>query len=219
MDELNLSRQVAIIDPRLLATPVKVIGVGGIGSALAFILAKMGCSDIEIWDHDKVEDHNVPNQVHRPSDIGAFKTDAMYSVISEFSGTSVTAHAERWKGHPLSGIVFVCVDSMRARRAVWKAVKYNAKISLLVEGRMGGLVGYVYFVRPYDLDDIVFYRKTLYSDRRAENVPCTERAIVFNTFGIASMMAAGMVRHLNGGRPPIELSLDFFNFTFIGNSY
>ena len=45
--------------------PIHIIGIGGIGSWTAFILAKMGCQDINLYDFDEVEDHNIASQIYK----------------------------------------------------------------------------------------------------------------------------------------------------------
>jgi len=60
-------RQMNIVPPEKLSFPITVIGAGAIGSATVVTLAKMGCSDITVWDSDTLEDLNIPNQLCKPS--------------------------------------------------------------------------------------------------------------------------------------------------------
>ncbi len=55
-------RQLDIIDPGKFTGKIRVIGVGGIGSPTAIILAKMGFKRFVLMDDDTVEPHNLPSQ-------------------------------------------------------------------------------------------------------------------------------------------------------------
>jgi tRNA A37 threonylcarbamoyladenosine dehydratase len=59
---LDVRRHAELFDPHTFNTPVTIIGAGATGSWLAIALAKLGIDNISIWDFDKVEEHNIPNQ-------------------------------------------------------------------------------------------------------------------------------------------------------------
>ena len=56
---LDFSHQTDIFDPNEFGWPVHLIGAGGIGSALALPVMKIGVREIHLWDTDDVEPHNV----------------------------------------------------------------------------------------------------------------------------------------------------------------
>jgi len=70
-------RQLGIVSPAQLQSPIVVIGAGGIGSWAVLALAKMGCPNITVIDFDTVEDHNVATQFYKESQIKMFKVDAL----------------------------------------------------------------------------------------------------------------------------------------------
>lgn len=212
---LNLERQSGIIPRLRLHEPITVIGSGSIGSSLLLGLAKMGCQNLTVYDSDKVEDHNIANQFYRLKDIGKYKVKAAQDIVKIFSGTLLKIKNQRWKDQKLSGIICVSVDSMRTRKEVFEKAKYNALINLLIEGRMGGLVGYVYCIKPFDPDDIKFYEKALYSDAEAEVLPCTQETIIFNVQFLSSLMCALLASYWRGEVPPREVSMDLANFNFL----
>ena len=51
----DFQRQLDILPPRALIYPVHCIGLGGIGSNVAFYLRKMGFTNFSLWDYDVVE--------------------------------------------------------------------------------------------------------------------------------------------------------------------
>ena len=64
---------------------ITIVGCGAIGSFVAISLAKMGLTKFEIWDHDKVEEHNLPNQFFFDGDIGMNKTTATRRNMNMFN--------------------------------------------------------------------------------------------------------------------------------------
>ena len=83
---MELLRQLDLVKPEALETPVHLVGCGGIGSFVALALAKLGCPHLCLYDDDRVEEHNVPNQLFRLSDVGRPKVEALAEVL-RFSGS------------------------------------------------------------------------------------------------------------------------------------
>jgi molybdopterin-synthase adenylyltransferase len=77
-------RQRDVLPPDKLAKlAISVIGCGAVGSFTVLTLAKMGITDITVYDGDKVEEHNLPNQWYKLDHLGMNKTDAL---LCWFSG-------------------------------------------------------------------------------------------------------------------------------------
>lgn len=183
-------RQLGIVSPSELAFPIHIIGAGGTGSPTALFLAKMGCSDITLWDFDNVEAHNFPNQTYRLEDIDKPKAVALAEIIRSFTGTEVKSRVEKFENQDLSGVVITCVDNMSARADIWKKVRLNMQVPLLIDPRMGGLLAKVYALKPCLPDHIRSYEGSLHSDEEATETICTEQAIIYNTLMIASIICA-----------------------------
>ena len=184
---VEFTRQADIVGPEDLTIPITVIGAGGIGSFAIDALTKMGCSNITVFDHDKVEPHNMPNQRFSPSNMGMTKVEAIQNFAFISTGTKINAVPRRWtKEDELSDIVISAVDSMRTRKQIWKKVRYNPAVRLFIDGRIGGENSEVYALAPVDPDRVKFYAKTLFSDKNAAELPCTARAVIFVGFGIAA---------------------------------
>jgi len=191
---------------------VHLIGAGGIGSPTALALAKMGCPEIHLYDPDLIEEHNLPNQLFRLKDVGKAKVAALAKMCREFSDSRCVPHQCQITGkESLEGIVISGVDSMESRKAIWEAVKGNRKICLYVDGRMGGEVGRVIAVCPASPTDVRFYEDTLFSDEEAEPLPCTARAIIYNVFALASLIASRVKKHLKEEEASRDIVVDLFN--------
>lgn len=190
-------RQLDILNPNMITFPVTLVGCGGIGSPAALLLAKMGCSQITLIDDDTVEDHNLPNQVYPLTAVGKTKVQACKTMIKSFADCQVKVIPQKFSGQfKLSGVVISGLDSMKARKAVWEAVKFNVDVPLYIDGRIGGEVLQVFTVLPSQIEDIEFYEPALFSDEEAQELPCTARAIMYTGFVIAGIIASQLKKWL-----------------------
>jgi molybdopterin/thiamine biosynthesis adenylyltransferase len=168
-------RHLSVFSPHAFgARRVDIIGCGATGSRIALDLAKLGVENIHVWDFDKVEEHNVANQVFGNSDVGELKVEALAALIKATTGTSVTTHAERVDGSQALGeVVFLLTDTMSSRKEIWNgALKFKLKTKLLVETRMGADNGRVYSINPNKPGHIKAWEETLYDDAEAEVSAC-----------------------------------------------
>jgi len=185
-------RQLDVLNPRKLAsTHITIIGAGGICSPTALALAKMGAPSLSIYDADTVEDHNLPNQLYRLDDVGKHKVCALQEVLASFSDCDTTVHPEHFTQQRVEpGIVISGVDSMKARREIFNKLRYSPSVSLYVEARMGAQVSRIYTLNPCSPMDVEWYEgDMLYSDEEALPEKCTEKAIIYNVFFIAALIA------------------------------
>ena len=206
---MDFSRQSDLVDIEALETPITLIGCGGIGSFTALALAKMGCVHLTVYDDDLVEGQNIPNQLFRLGDVGQLKVERLADIIKSFTGTGIDARPERVASQRLQGIVVSGVDSMEARRRIWdRSIRFKAGVTAYIDARMGAEVSRIYTVRPADPDHIRFYERTLYSDDEALQISCTAQAIVYTSFGIASLVAGQVKRVAMGEACKREIIFD-----------
>lgn len=209
--EIDFWRQTDILSPREASkTKITVIGAGGIGSPTIMALAKMGIGEINVYDFDTVENHNIPNQMFFPEHIGQNKAEVMADYAARL-GAKSCAYPEKYKKQDLSGIVVTAVDSMRTRKGVWENCKYNPNVQLYIEARMGAEVGMVYAIYPMSVPEVDFYESTLYDDDEAAELPCTARAIIYNVFGIAAFIGSIVSKWVMAKPYPREIKFDYVN--------
>ncbi len=212
---MDFSRQTDLVDIEALETPITLIGCGGIGSFTALALAKMGCVHLTVYDDDLVEGQNIPNQLFRLGDVGQLKVERLADIVKSFTGTGIDARPERVASQRLQGIVVSGVDSMEARRRIWdRSIRFKAGVTAYIDARMGAEVSRIYTVRPVDPDHVRFYERTLYSDDEALQIPCTAQAIVYTSFGIASLVAGQVKRVAMGEACKREIIFDQKTLTF-----
>jgi hypothetical protein len=193
-------RQLDIVSPEKLGFPITVIGAGAIGSAAVVSLAKMGCSSIAVWDDDRLEEMNVPNQLCKPALVGQLKVDALEELVFELTGVKIEKNPRRYGGQFLKGVVIVAVDTMTTRQVAWKRVRLNARIPLLVDARMGAEFARMYAIRPMDIGQIEFYEQNLYGNDEAERLPCSARSIIYCPTVIGGLVAL-LVKQYAMNRP------------------
>jgi hypothetical protein len=208
VSEARFQRQLGIVSPEQLAFPIVVIGAGAIGSATVVTLAKMGCADITVWDDDTLEEHNIPNQLCKPSMVGQPKVEALRELTLELMELAVKAENRRYRGQKLRGLVVAAVDSMDARQVIWKRVKLDADVPLLIDARMGAEFARLYAVHPCDPDETDFYESNLYSSAQAERLPCSARSIIYCPTVVAGLVALFIKQHAISKSFARELLLD-----------
>ena len=204
-------RQLDIVPPEKLALPITIIGAGAIGSATVVTLAKMGCSDITVWDADTLEDVNIPNQLCKPAMISRPKVEALAELVDELTEVRIKQINRRYMGQRLKGVVIVTVDNMTTRQKVWKRAKLNRKISLLIDARMGAEFARIYAIYPTNIRDADFYEQNLYSNEDAEHLPCSARSIIYCPTVIAGYIALLVKQHAVGQPLPREVLIDLPN--------
>ena len=84
-EEDLLKRNVKGISEKLKKTRVCILGLGGLGSNVAVLLARAGIGYLKLADFDMVEASNLNRQQYRISHIGTKKTEAIKSIIKEIN--------------------------------------------------------------------------------------------------------------------------------------
>ena len=84
-EEDLLKRNVKGIAKKLKKAKVCILGLGGLGSNVAVLLARSGIGYLKLIDFDVVEASNLNRQQYRISHIGIKKTEAIKTIIKEIN--------------------------------------------------------------------------------------------------------------------------------------
>ena len=84
-EEDLLKRNVKGISEKLKKAKVCILGLGGLGSNVAILLARSGIGYLKLVDFDIVEASNLNRQQYRISHIGMKKTEAIKTIIKEIN--------------------------------------------------------------------------------------------------------------------------------------
>lgn len=198
----HLTRQMDLIPVSNLGVGIKIVGAGAIGSFAALQLAKMGFTNLEVWDHDTVSVENMSCQFYRFKDIGKPKVVALKELIHDFTNEEIVVHHEKWApALGQSGILIVAVDCMDARRSIWDQIKSTQfGITHVIDPRMGAEDALMYTMIPWEEKDNKAYLKTLYSNEDAVQERCTAKATIY-TANFVSALVAKAVKNIACEQP------------------
>jgi molybdopterin/thiamine biosynthesis adenylyltransferase len=201
---------------------IDIIGVGATGSRIGTELIRLGVQHLHVWDDDVIEEHNIGNQDYEESDLEKQKVDAFAARSKRVSGTDVITHNEKYVGQtPLGEIVFLLVDSMKARKEIFeKGIKLKPSVRFVIETRMGVDQGRIYAFDPSSTSHVNKWEKTLYTDEEAPVSACGATSTIGATAGlIAGLATWQFIKYANGepyeniiqfGTRPFLLSANFW---------
>lgn len=118
---LDLSKSYEYFQPEKQKTRIHIVGCGSVGATVAENLARCGITNMTLWDFDRVEPHNLANQIFRQRDIGNLKVDALLDILKEINPdieNDIELKPDGWVGKQMSGYVFLCVDNIELRRKI-----------------------------------------------------------------------------------------------------
>lgn len=105
LEALMAARHTPGVHRRLKAATVGIAGLGGLGSAVAVALARMGVGRLVLADFDVVEPSNLNRQQYFTDQLGMLKTDALCATLRRVNpGVVLTAHAVRLTEANIPGV-------------------------------------------------------------------------------------------------------------------
>jgi len=210
------ARQIDLFDPLKYREEVHIIGVGATGSFDAMCLAKLGFSEIHIWDYDIVEVKNQAGQLYGLSDVEKPKVEACKDIVGRVGDIDLITHNEKWDGQELRGVVIAGLDSMDGRKAIFSACRMKMRIKLLLDHRIGGETIQILVVKPMSSDSCALYEETLFEDKDAAPLPCTQRSVIYQNFIVAGL-SVNIIRNFLVGNPvPNEIIYSGKSMEFSG---
>jgi len=167
---------------------VTVIGVGAIGRQVAIQLAALGVRRLQLIDFDKVEPTNVTTQGYLEADLGQLKVEATARALQAIDARLETeVLVDRFRPGQVTGAaVFVCVDSISSRAAIWRSLRHQCRF--WCDGRMRGEV--LRILTAVDLESRAHYDSTLFAQAEAQTGSCTSRSTIYT-----ASIAAGLMLH------------------------
>ena len=200
---------------------VILAGVGGIGSYVGFLLARIKPAALFIYDPDIVETVNMSGQLYSREDVGNPKVSALSVMISKYCDyNSVFAIPERFdESNDASDIMICGFDNMAARRLFFKKwlshvqskSEEERKNCLFIDGRLAAEEFQVLCIKGDDEYNINRYsNEYLFSDAEADETICSYKQTTFCANMIASYMVNLFVNFCaNQCEPVIDRDLPF----------
>lgn len=215
---MDFKRQNKIFDPSKQQSNITIIGVGSIGSFITLTLAKLGFNKIHVFDKDIVEEHNLPNQFYRHSDIGKPKVVALKEMVKDFTGVDIIAHDE-FIEDPINQIsidgnmiIVYALDSIKVRKDITdKLIDYP--LLTLIDARMGG-EGWQIHVVDFSVDEErERYYQTLLG--KPKHLPCGAKSIIYTILSVSSEVAR-IVKQIDMDEPTAKvIKREMNNYRFI----
>ena len=85
LQEELVNRCGSVAVAKLQAVRVAVVGLGGLGSNIAILLARMGISHLHLIDFDRVDVSNLHRQQYFVEQVGLCKTEALASTLRKIN--------------------------------------------------------------------------------------------------------------------------------------
>lgn len=200
---------------------VLLAGLGGIGSYVAFLLARMNINFMTLYDPDVVEEANMSGQLYGRGDVGNSKVNSIAQMIGEYANYhSIYGIQDSFTENSSTEYIMICgFDNMEARKAFYFAWKNRVNLythekarCLLIDGRLAAEEFQVFAIRGDDRFNMERYeREFLFSDEEAEETICSYKQTSFMANMIGSVMVNLFVNFVaNECDPLIDRDLPFF---------
>ena len=221
VDEATSRFSSAIWYENIQKKTVILAGVGGIGSYVGFLLARMKPASMFIYDDDIVEAVNMSGQLYGQSDLGRPKVSALAEMIRNYADySSVFAIKERFTEESEASDIMICgFDNMAARKLffnkwvnhVQSKSEEERKNCLFIDGRLAAEEFQVLCIKGDDEYNINRYNNEfLFSDAEADETICSYKQTTFCANMIASYMVNLFVNFCaNQCEPLIDRDLPF----------
>ena len=201
---------------------VIIAGIGGIGSNVAFQLARMAPANITLYDDDVVERVNMAGQLYSTNDIGQRKVDAIASMISAYTlARQVNAVSSKFTDSTEAGDIMICgFDNMFARKTFYNSWKRHIQTltpdsrakCLFLDGRLSIDTLQIFCIQGDDKVSMDRYEiEFLFSDFQAEHTVCSMKQTTYLACMIGSLMVNLFTNFIaNSLNPIIPYDLPFF---------
>lgn len=200
---------------------ITLAGVGGIGSYVGFLLARLRPAGLYLYDPDVVEQANMSGQLYGSSDLGQPKVSSLHRMTQIYANYyNTVAYQERFTAESEATDIMICgFDNMEARRLffdkwlehVGNKPEGERSKCLFIDGRLAAEEFQVFAIQGNDERAIVEYRnKWLFSDAAADETICSYKQTTFMANMIASIMVNLFVNFVaNECNPIIDRDVPF----------
>lgn len=169
---------------------IHIIGTGAIGSQAALMLYKMGHNNLVLWDDDVVSETNIGIQGFPYHSISQPKVEVMKSIFDYYHPRehNIEFRQEKFKGSVFNqdyegDILFICVDSMQARKTIVNPTRY----SLAIDARMGAEM---ITMLIFGISQKQQHKDTLIDNNQTYQARCTAKSTLYTASVAAAFMVA-----------------------------
>lgn len=216
----RFERNSDLIDQSILArNPAAVIGCGAIGSRIAPELARMGVTNLYLYDPDSVSVENLSVQGFNERELRFNKATAVTTRCCNISPAIQVSHRTQQftQDHlaqlPKSTTLFLCVDSIKTREEIfeWFHTSPAPQIPRMIDTRMAAEAFHLYYVDRTP-QSIVAYQSSLFTEQEAAPESCTARGTAYGAMIAAGFAVALFKTALHRQDPPPHAACDIPTF-------
>ena len=221
VDEATSRFSGAIWYSAIQSKTITLAGVGGIGSYVGFLLARLKPAGLYLYDPDIVEQANMSGQLYGNHDLGQGKVYALNKMMQEYANYyNTVAYQERFTEESEATDIMICgFDNMEARKLffdkwfehVGNKPEGERSKCLFIDGRLAAEEFQVFAIQGNDERAIVEYKnRWLFSDAVADETICSYKQTTFMANMIASVMVNLFVNFVaNECNPIIDRDVPF----------
>lgn len=200
---------------------ITLAGVGGIGSYVGFLLARLKPAGLYLYDPDIVEQANMSGQLYGSGDLGQAKVISLHRMLQVYANYyNSVAYQERFTAESEATDIMICgFDNMEARSLffdkwlehVGNKPEGERSKCLFIDGRLAAEEFQVFAIQGNDERAIVEYKnRWLFSDAAADETICSYKQTTFMANMIASVMVNLFVNFVaNECNPIIDRDVPF----------
>ena len=221
VDETTSRFSGAIWYSAIQSKTITLAGVGGIGSYVGFLLARLKPAVLFLYDPDIVEQANMSGQLYGNHNLGQEKVYALSSMMQQYANFyNSISYQERFTTESEATDIMICgFDNMGARELFFNAWEDRLMSKpgeergkcLFIDGRLAAEEYQVFAIQGNDLRAMREYRsKWLFSDAVADETICSYKQTTFMANMIASVMVNLFVNFVaNECNPIIDRDVPF----------
>jgi len=218
---MDLSKSYDFFQPEKDNSRIHIVGCGSVGSTLAENLARCGVTKMTLWDFDKVEAHNIVNQMFRQQDIGKLKVEALKDILMDINPEikdDVELKPKGWEGKLMSGYIFLCVDNIELRRTIVEKHMHSPYVKAVFDFRtlLESAQHYAADWSDYDMKQDLLKSMQFSHEEASEETPVSACGV---TLGVATTVrlvcALGVDNYINfvkGNGIKKMIMIDGFHF-------
>lgn len=184
---------------------ITILGAGGIGSNTLLALSRSVQSGFQIFDMDKVEEHNTGTQFFTEDQIGINKTMALKETMSKFGIKDILPFVAKvdknFSSANLTPIVITGFDNMEARKDAFELWCQLENRELFIDGRLSADYYEIFTVVKGQEDE---YRKVLFPDAEAAIAPCTFKQTTYMGLMIGARISNIVINYLTNKYEGVE---------------
>lgn len=221
VDEATSRFSGAIWYSAIQSKTITLAGVGGIGSYVGFLLARLKPDKLYLYDPDIVEQANMSGQLYGSHNLGQEKVYALKSMMQQYANYyNSLSFEERFTAESEATDIMICgFDNMEARKVffdkwlehVGNKPEGERSKCLFIDGRLAAEEFQVFAIQGNDERAIIEYKnRWLFSDAAADETICSYKQTTFMANMIASVMVNLFVNFVaNECNPIIDRDVPF----------